>query len=208
MPRPPNRTVRHRWEAPEGWRVPVVVDIDAAALEYDGFAGCDYRRAPDDGKAFNGLLLAVGQRFEGFGLGAAGIVKTQHHTVGWTVSVDLAIWVTAMRPPSPSFIFGSEVVGVTESRFSDKPVHTLPVFSLIRAAVSPPTTVVVLALMSVLTPVLTVDALMVEAFGRFGQDGVAIMLCDVESWGGGGDAGVGLLVLYVESCGLLVFLAK
>ena len=68
-----------------------------------------------------------------------------------------------MRPPSPSFIFGSEVVGVTESRFSDKPVHTLPVFSLIRAAVSPPTTVVVLALMSVLTPVLTVDALMVEA---------------------------------------------
>ena len=53
--------------------------------------------------------------------------------------------------------------------------------------------------MSVLTPVLTVDALM-----GFGQDGVAIMLCDVESWGGGGDAGVGLLVLYVESYGLLV----
>ena len=51
------------------------VDIDAAVLEYDGFAGCDYRRAPDDGKAFNGLLLAVGQRFEGFGLGAAGISR-------------------------------------------------------------------------------------------------------------------------------------
>ena len=109
-----------------------------------------------------------------------------------------------MRPPSPSFIFGSEVVGVTESRFSDKPVHTLPVFSLIRAAVSPPTTVVVLALMSVLTPVLTVDALMVEAL-VVSVRMVSPLCCAMSNRGAeGGDAGVGLLVLYVESYGLLV----
>ena len=80
-----------------------------------------------------------------------------------------------MRPPVPSLMRGLSTEGDTASSSSDDPTHTLPVFSLIKATVLPPTEAVVCALRLVCILVLSVEDAMAETL--VGSAKMVVALC-------------------------------